>query len=330
MIEGNITRASYADESYSGRQWYRTTVLAHVKATFDLSWILKIENEARKLGYIGEIKASFAFRIIKHMDIRSQKRIWSTIQDIPISIIDPRYYLKKIGIVPLNESCYQYLLYGKTILINKANPLFHEFEKFLHQSIAEQILIDSPLPDIENAINKISESFEVFHSMTDFEPRAILDGFKSKDAKKRMFNVAELSLRLFSAFYELGDPDVRQDTIDRISFYGMELFWPVSRFYKELLIQSITNTRYFDEGQRNTIEFIRTLLNKVRAGLSHDIFEPQIILPEPKIIEVRSVEDIRIRASDVVAGIARIIYDYSGLEGLKRIFRLIFLNGTFI
>jgi hypothetical protein len=61
MIDGNITKASFADESYSGRQWYRTTVLAHVKSTYDFDWILRIESEAGKLGYFGEIKASFAF-----------------------------------------------------------------------------------------------------------------------------------------------------------------------------------------------------------------------------------------------------------------------------
>ncbi len=323
-------RASFADESYYGRQWYRTTVLAHVKSSHDFGWIIQIESEARKLGFYGEVKASFALQIMKRLDSKSQKRIWNVIQEIPISIINPRYYLQKFGLRPMNEYCFQFEYKGKTFLINRANPFFQQFEKFIHQNIAEQILVDSPLPDIEIAIENVSESFEVFPSMQSFNAAQVLTSFKAKNLKAQIMNVTELSLRLFSAFYELSDPDIRQETLDRISFYGMDFFWPISHYYRDLLLQSVIYTRYFDEGHKKSVDFIRGLFSKVKSGLSHDIFGPQIIWPESKIEEVRSIEDIRIRASDVIAGIARIIHDYYGIEGLRRRFRIVFINGKII
>lgn len=323
-------RASFADESYYGRQWYRTTVLAHVKSSHDFSWIIQIESEARKLGFYGEVKASFALQIMKRLDSRSQKRIWHVIQKIPISIINPRYYLRKFGLRPMNEYCFQFEYKGKKFFINRADPFFQQFEKFIHQNIAEQILIDSPLPDIEIAIENVSESFDVFPSMRSFSPEKVLASYKAKDLKAQIMNVTELSLRLFSAFYELRDPDIRQEILDKISFYGMDFFWPISHFYRELLLQSVIHTRYFDEGHTKSVNFIRDLFSKVKSGLSHDIFGPQIIWPESKVEEVRSMADIRIRASDVIAGIARIIYDYYGVDGLRRRFKIVFINGKII
>jgi hypothetical protein len=73
---------SFADESYWGHQWYRTEVIAHIRSSDDIDWIVQIECEAAKLGYYDEVKASFALRLIKRLDPKSQRRIWHAIQDI--------------------------------------------------------------------------------------------------------------------------------------------------------------------------------------------------------------------------------------------------------
>ncbi len=320
-------KESYADESWYGNRWYRTTVLAHIKFPQDLSWVHQLENEAKKLGSYEELKASFALKIIKRLEPKKQKKIWQALQNIPISIIDPRRYLKELRVMPLNGTCYQFENRGQKIRVNRYQKFFQDIEKLLQQHLSERILIDSPLANIELAIENISCSFEVFPSMYNFSPQDVLDSLGLKDPRKQIMNIPKLSLRLFSAFFELEDPASREETIDKISHFGMDMLWPMSLYYKELLLKSVISKRVFDEGDKKSIEFIRDLYKKIKAGLSHKIFGDNIILPDTRIEEIKSEKDIRLRASDIASGIARILYEAEGIEGLKRRFSCIFLMG---
>jgi hypothetical protein len=320
-------KESFADESSSRNLWYRTNVIAPIEYPTDLSWIFEIEKEARKLGYLGEVKSYFAYQIINHLDTQRRKNIWHSIQDVPVLIIDPKYYLKELGVKVINQYSYSFEIYGIKFQINRSDQMFKKYEEFLQELLSERILIDSPLPDIENAIINISECYDVFPGIYDFEPKKILKQLSFKTPKKQIINVVKLSSRLHVSFFELCDRDKINSLIKEQSYFEMHLLWPLSYFYRDLLIQSISKNRYFDEGNPKSIEFIKELSNKIKTGLRHNVFGNYLIIPDTKIEEIKSEEDIRMRASDVVSGIAKMIYGSEGLKGLKNRFSYIFFNG---
>lgn len=320
-------KESFADESWTGNLWYRTNVIAPIESPGEVSWLLEIEQEARKLGHLGEVKSYFAYQIINHLDIKRRNRIWRSIQDVPILIIDPKYYLKELGVNIVNIYSYSFEIHGVKFQINRSDQIFKKYEEFLQELLAERILIDSPLFDIEITIRNISEPYDVFPSMYDFEPKRILKQLDFKKPQKQILNVVKLSSRLHSAFFELCDRDTINSTIEELSYFGMDLLWPLSRFYKNLLIQTISRNRYFDEGDPKSIKFIRELFNRLKTDLRQDRFGKHLIIPETKIEEIKSEEDIRMRASDVISGIAKMIYNSEGIRGLKSRFSYIFFNG---
>jgi len=320
-------KESFADESWSGNLWYRTNVIAPIESPKDLSWLFEIEQEARKLGYLGEVKSYFAYQIIIHLDVKRRNRIWRLIQDVPILIIDPKYYLREFGIKIINQYSYSFEIYGVKFQINRSDQMFKKYEELLQELLSQRVLIDSLLPDLENAIRNISARYDVFPGIYDFEPKRILKQLNFKKPKKQIINVVKLSSRLHSAFIELGDRDSINSAMDGLSYFKMDLLFPLSHFYRDLLIKSISRNCYFDEGDTKSIEFIRGLINKVKTGLTHDIFGKYSAIPEAKIEEIKSEEDIRMRASDVISGIARMIYDSEGIRGLKNKFSYIFFNG---
>lgn len=326
-------KESFADESSSGNLWFRTNVIAPIESPKDLSWLFEIEQEARKLGYVGEVKSYFAHQIINHLDVTRRNRIWRSIQDVPILIIDPKYYLRELGVNirpglnNINEYSYSFEIYGVKFQINRSDQLFKKYEEFLQELLSKRILIDSPLPDIENAIRNISEHYNVFPGIYDFEPKRILKQLNFKTPRKQIINVVKFSSRVHSAFFELCDRDAINSTVGGLSYFEMDLLFPLSYFYRDLLILSISRNRYFDVGDPKSTKFIRELFNKVKTGLSHDIFGKDLTIPETIVEEIKSEEDIRIRASDVISGIAERIHGSEGIRGLKKRFSYIFFNG---
>ena len=326
-------KESFADESSSGNLWYRTNVIAPIESPKDLSWLFEIEQEARKLGYVGEVKSYFAHQIINHLDVTKRNRIWRSIQDVPILIIDPKYYLRELGVnirpglYNINDYSYLFEICGLKFQINRSDQMFKGYEEFLQELLSKRILIDSPLPDIENAIRNISRGYDVFPGIYDFEPNGILQQLNFKTPRKQIINVVKFSSRVHSAFFELCDRDTINSTAGGLSYFEMDLLFPLSYFYRDLLILSISRNRYFDEGDPKSTRFIKELFNKVKTDLSHDIFGKDLTIPETIVEEIKSEEDIRIRASDVISGIAARIYDSEGIKGLKKRFSYIFFNG---
>ena len=327
LFSFSSTKESFADESWSGNLWHRTNVIAPIESPKNLDWIFEIEQEARKLGYFEEVKSYFAYQIINHLDTKKRNWIWRSIQDIPILIIDPKHYLSQLGVKIVNQYSYSFEIYGVKFQINRSDQKFNEFEEFLQELLSERVLIDSPLVDIEIAISNISEHYDVFPGIYDFNPKRILKLLDYKTPKKQIMNVVKLSSRLQSAFFELCDKDTINSTIEEFSYFEMDLFWPFSHFYSNLLIQSISKNRYFDEGDPRSINFIRELFSKAKTGLRHDVFGNYSFIPESKIEEIKSEKEIRMRASDVVSGIARMIYYSEGLKGIKNRFSYVFFNG---
>jgi len=327
LFSFSSTKESFADESWSGNLWHRTNVIAHIESPKDLSWMFEIEQEARKLGYFGEVKSYFAYQVINHFDTKRKNSIWRSIQDIPILLIDPKYYLSQLGVKIINQCSYSFEICGIKFQINRSDQRFNEYEEFLQELLSERILIDSPLPDIEIAIGNISQHYDLFPSMYEFNPKRILKLLDYKTPKRQVMNVVKLSTRLQSAFFELCDKNTINSTIEELSYFGEDLFWPFSHFYRNILIQSISKNRYFDEGDPKSINFIRELFSKPKTSLNRDVFGNYLFIPESKIEEIKSENDIRMRASDVVSGIARMIYYSEGLKGITNGFSCVFFNG---
>jgi len=310
-------KRTFADESWGGNEWFRPIVLAHMSSDTDLYWFFELYK--RRKNKNGEFKANEARMILDSLDIRLKNKIWQSFQNVTIIIIDPKKYLSNPPIKIINGGIIQL---GDNI-INRSHPNYNSLRESLQDYLSKRILLDSPASDIDYSMRKISDYIDMYplFDERDFYTDLILQKINKKDPKKRVINTAKLSTRLHSAFFELKDPETKEETLIKV-LSGRRYFNP-AYYYRELLYQSISPARFFDEGDRLSIKIIKELHEKINQGLQQ--FN-KYTLPSPKIIELDSKKDIRIQAADVAAGIARDIYERHGIKGLRDKFNYVFVN----
>jgi len=321
-------KSSFADESWSGNLWFRHMVLAHIFSNQDLDWFnqLLFCKSKKGLGSI-EFKAHEAIKLLAEVDISIKNKIWQSLQDVIIIIIDPRYYLKMFGIEVFPNSVFKLKNEGNEISINRSNQSYSLLVELLQKYISEIILLDSPLSDIKFSIDEISSVFDVFPNTSFFSPENIMSLVQKNDYKKGILGAIELSLRFYSAFFELIDQGTKKSVGEELFQYGNDFLWIEPRYHLEILYKSISSNRFFDEGYTKSISIIKRCCENIKTGFKHPIFEYEFILPQVRIAELDSKENIRIQAADLAAGIARNIYENKGINILKEKFNYIVLNG---
>jgi hypothetical protein len=146
-----------------------------------------------------------------------------------------------------------------------------------------------------------------------------------KETKKKIINSTKLSLRFHSAFFELRDPETKNKVLEKIK--QKKPIFASAYYHYELLSQSLSYDRFFDEGHSQSITIIKNILDILIRAFKYQIFYDSTPVSPPKIIELDSKKDIRIQAADVAAGIARNIYETKGIKGLKERFNYIIFNG---
>jgi len=317
-----IMKNTFADESWRGNSWSCPIILAHVPSDNDLAWFFELIK--RRQNKNGELKANEALRILNNLDIRQRSKIWQSLQNVIIIINDPKQYLSNLGIRILNGVIFQFEYQKKHIKITPQNESYNSFLKLLQDTLSRIILLDSPASDIYYSMSEISYCIDIYpiFDEDDFYPYLILEKMDKEDPRKRIINVKKLSARLHSAFFELKDPQTQEETLKKVLPEERRYFNP-SYYYSELLYQSISPARFFDEGDRLSIKIIKELQEKINQGLQQ--FN-KYTLPSPKIIELDSKKDIRIQAADVAAGIARDVYECHGIKGLRDKFNYVFVN----
>jgi len=327
-----MEKASFADESWRGNQWFRPKVLAHILSDKDLGWFFELVKITKEKNlYPGELKAHIVIDLLPELDYKLRNRIWQDLQNVIIIITDPREYLSTMGIKIYEDGAFQLKIEKRNIMIEPNDENYIYFVNSLQDYLSGRILLDSPISDIAHSISEIWFNFDIFPANVDsFFPNSILNTILSKmnkkETKKKIINSIKLFLRSHSAFFELRDPETKNKVLEKIK-QKRPIF--VSAYYHyELLSQSLSYDRFFDEGHSQSITIIKNIQDiLIQAFNKHQIFCDSTPILPPKIIELDSKKDIRIQAADVAAGIARNIYETKGIKGLKERFNYIIFNG---
>jgi hypothetical protein len=159
-----------------------------------------------------------------------------------------------------------------------------------------------------------------------FIPEKILDLVSKKDTRKDIINTVKLSARLCSAFFELIDPKAKRRIIEQLMDYGSDYLFIVPEFNRHLLVQAVTNDRFFDEGHNPSVELIKKCFDQIGNALDA-VSESGEMQAIGSISVLDSKDSIMIQACDFAAGIARRIYQEEGLAGLKARFEVVVFNG---
>lgn len=311
---------SYLDESARRAGWDQPQISAHVTKQNDIGWYFTLHHEATRQGYTKEIKSSKAENILRRFFNReSQRRFWDRISEIPLIVIDPRKYLELIGLYQIDRDHYEFVRALPGIPIHKDDPKLQS----LGHHILKLMLCDSPLLAIEHAVVRS----EIILTYPEFEINIdpIIERM-GKGVAQQEINIPKLAGRLESAFIEMKDPESLERILDHLYHLDPTLILPED-YYRESLLACISPTRYFDEGHSMSAKYVRDLYMDVYQRIEDPFHCRAFPRTTPQIIEIDSIDSAYMRVSDIVEGIARRIYEREGLDGLRKRFRLVILNG---
>jgi len=315
--------STFADESWGKNFWFEHLVLAHVDLNQDLDWYSTLYYYLKKKEPdVSESKAYKAIDLLDKLDEEIQKRIWKSLQDTIIAILDPKKYIKILGIEVLPNADFRMQYEGKEIIVNRGDGSYSFLNTKLQKYLARWILEDSPLLEAKISISEAS-----FISPRDefFTVENILSLINKKDSKNEVMGVIKLAARLFSAFFDLIDPDAKKRIIEQLFQYESDFIWAAPKYHHELLKKSISSSRFFHEGDKQSISIIKRCFDNIETKLSY--YSDDSIIPKGIVGELGFKDDIRMQAADWASGIARNIYENKKLKGLKEKFNCIILNG---
>jgi hypothetical protein len=318
--------STFADESWGKNFWFEHIILAHIDINQDLDWYSTLYFYLQKKEpQFNEFKAYKVIDLLSKLDNKIQNKIWKSFQDVIIVILDPKEYIKMLRIEVLSNGDFKMKYEGKEIIVNKGDSLYSFLNTKLQKFLARWILEDSPLLETEFSISKVSllspkDNF--------FTVENILSLINRKDSKKEVMGVIKLASRLFSAFFELIDPDTKRRIVEQLFQYESDFIWAVPVYHRALLKKSISSDRFFHEGDRQSISVIRKCFDNIEKKVSY--YSDNIIVPKGIVEELGFKEDVRMQAVDWASGIARNIYENEELQGLRKKFSYIILNGKII
>ena len=273
-----------------------------------------------------KLKAKKAIELLYKLDIRTQNKIWNSLQDTVIAIVDPIKYINKLGIEVSPEGNFIITYKGREMLIDKGHEGYSHLNTMLQKDLAEWILRDSPLLDINFSLSEIAllSPKENFFTIENF--LYLIN--KRDDSRKEIIGTIKLVARMYSTFFDLIDPKSKRRIMEQLFQYESMFIWAVPEYYRELLRRSISSNRFFHEGHLLSVSIIKESIENIATKLKYyadDDETPQIIIKE-----LPFKGNIQMQAVDWASGIARNIYENEKIDGLRRRFRYIILNGKII
>lgn len=317
-------KETYADEGWRTNYWHRVHIAASIRRNQILEWyfeLLKIiihDSPGQK-----EYKSNITVSKLYQLDPKTQARIWNSLQDVLIIIIEPKTYIKEFGIRLAADYSFVLHYQGKELIIRRDDKeIYNSLDDLLKEHISNLILLASPISPINYSITQLPVLYGNDHFFT---PENLLSMINTKDSKKKIIGTIKLAARLFVAFFEMIDPYTGKDILSQILEY--DLIAPFPKYHALLLRETLSSHRYYDSGDAQSIEIIKSCVMEIER-LTY-LYEEEMI-PHPKITELNSQDNIYMQAADWAIGIARDIYEKGGVEGVKKKFKYVIFNGETI
>lgn len=323
---GNI-KSTFVDESWRRSDfWFVPIIVAQINFNQDLNWFHELLFNLKQIyPFPVKLKAKKAIELLHKLDINIQNKIWKSLQDTVIAIVDPIKYIKKLGIEVLPNADFRIRYKGREMLIDREHESYSFLNTKLQKELARWILEDSPLLEINFSLNEISllSPKENFFTIENF-----LSLINKNDSKREVMGIIKLTARMYSTFFDLIDPETKRRTIEQLFQYESDFIWAVPEYHRKLLRKSISSNRFFHEGHKPSVSIIKKCFDNIETKISYYTYD--IIIPKGIVKELSFDDDIRMQAVDWASGIARNIYENKGIEGLRRKFSYIILNGKVI
>lgn len=313
---------TYADEGWRTNFWHRCHILAQIKNDQNLDWYYRLLSLIQKTSPgEKEYKSDIAIAKLSSLDREAQKIILRTLQDVMIVILEPRRYLKELGVEIGGDYSYVVRLHETRFKISRSDrDMFNYYDDFLKDTISNLVLISSPVFAIGGSLSElpVAPRREDF-----FTPENILFLIKHTDSKKKVMGAIKLTSRLFVTFFEVIDPETRKRLLEEMIDYGPS--WEASPFHRSLLVKALSIDRHFDEGDTQSVDIIKKCVGEVESSLRY--YYDQESFPHPIIDEIKSETSPFIMAADWAAGFARELFEKDGISGVKQRFRYVIYNG---
>ncbi len=316
---------TYADEGWRTNYWHRCHVLAQIRQDQNLDWYFRLLSMVRKNPPDKkEYKSDVTVKILKALGKEHQGTIWNTLQEVMITIYEPKQFIRELGVEIERDYSYKVRINGKSLLIKPADrDVYCALDDRLKNAISELILSSSPIISVGNSFSQLAV---VPRKEDFFSSENILSMINQKDSKKKVIGAIKLASRLFIAFFEVIDPGTRKRIMDQLIEYG--LLWEASQFHSLLLKEALSRNRHFDKGDSQSIEIIKDCVKELESSL--ECVYDEDLLPHPVIDELDSALSPHIQAADWASGIARDIYERAGIGGVKKSFKYVIYNGKII
>jgi hypothetical protein len=315
-------KETYADEGWRTNYWHRCHVLAQIKNNQNLDWFFRLLKIIQNSSPGGEkYKSDAAINKLNTLDKKNQKIIWNTLQDVMIVIVEPKSFIKELGVEITEDYSYVVRLNGERCTFSRSDrDIYNAYDDLLKNTISDLVLVHSPIFSVGISLSQLvilprREDF--------FSPENVLSMINQKDSNKKVIGAIKVASRFFIAFFEVIDPDTRERIVAEMIEY--EPIWDASPFHSLLLKEALSSDRYFHRGDTQSVEIIKRCVQEVESSLQYLYDEDS--LPHPKIDEVGSEQSPYVQAADWATGIARDTYEKGGIDGVKKKFKYIIYNG---
>jgi len=296
--------------------------LAQIKDNQNLDWYYRLLKliQASSPGE-KEYKSDLAIKRLALLDRENQKIVWNTLQDVMIVIVEPKHYMKELGVEITDDYSYVARVYGERFKVNHTDrDRYNYFDDLLKDAISNLVLVSSPIFSVGDSLSQlvVAPRREDF-----FSPENILSMISQRDSRKKVMGAIKLTSRLFVTFFEVIDPGTRKRILEEMIEYGPR--WEASPFHCSLLKEALSFDRHFDDGDTQSVEIIKRCVEEVESSLKY--FYDEDSLPHPVIDEVKSETSPYVQAADWATGIARDLYEKNGIGGVKQKFKYVIYNG---
>jgi hypothetical protein len=298
----------------------KVSVDAQVLPEHSNDWFYRVLQLCESVS--GELKSPEVWARFQSVDNEARRQIWAGLSKVRIHIVDPRPYRKRFdevlrGVLRCDDP---YTTLQQQLARKEQSAL--KIDAHLKLGTAESILADSfavRVLDLSRLVN--NDSLIPCDENGDECERLTIAEF-GNDLKSVVRHVTEWSAKSAAAFHEALECFDEFDETSRFS---------PNRIVRQRIKERVSRPHAFDEGNGQHIELLKTVREKILAGLTLPglCVEPlaEALSTADPYPMLRSHSSYFVQAADIAAGIASKLIETENLAHVVTKFEYVTYNG---
>lgn len=314
--------ASFTDDTSpdlrSGKK-RNVSISAKVNRETPLDWYYDLISLCRNIK--GELKSSDVLAAYKTMKRYERAKMWDTLKEVQINIIDPLPYQAEI-----HQTVKQ--AFKRNDIIDEIrqraianDPHAKWMVELMNNQTAESILFDAPSARLAWQVHYSQHRFAYRYGSKGngfgpprFDHKIHLDGFKSKKAGSIIRAVTEWTAKSASAFSE---------AINSVTFNEYMMHHPLMN----PVYRALRKSHAFDEGNQKSIDLMESERKAILGHMRRLLYWDESHRLKPLRGGIKSHESFFMQAADIAAGIAKYLYENGEILAVTLHFEYVMLNG---